>query len=185
MTVGNEKASKEIICPGCGGVMKNTAFNPITDTCGAMLQDGWLCPECAYKLRPKYPMHYTEDDIVLEKAPDAGRPILTMIRNDFLYADPFDQTTALPFRTPARSGATLWQGSVRTKSKMSLRVSMRINRRFRRNSAVRRTCSKCSRSRRCQSSSRSVPVFPISNDLKAPLRWRVMYAWARLGPATP
>lgn len=45
MAVGNEKAPKEIICPGCGGVIKNTAFNPITDTCGAMLQDGWLCPE--------------------------------------------------------------------------------------------------------------------------------------------
>ena len=44
MAVGNEKAPKEIICPGCGGVIKNTAFNPITDTCGAMLQDGWLCP---------------------------------------------------------------------------------------------------------------------------------------------
>lgn len=53
MAVGNEKAPKEIICPGCGGVIKNTAFNPITDTCGAMLQDGWLCPECAYRLRPK------------------------------------------------------------------------------------------------------------------------------------
>lgn len=53
MAVGNEKAPKEIICPGCGSVIKNTAFNPITDTCGAMLQDGWLCPECAYRLRPK------------------------------------------------------------------------------------------------------------------------------------
>ena len=105
MTVGNEKASKEIICPGCGGVMKNTAFNPITDTCGAMLKDGWLCPECAYKLRPKYPMHYTEDDIVLEKAPDAGRPILTMIRNDFLYADPFDpdNSTAFSYTSALRS----------------------------------------------------------------------------------
>ena len=85
MAVGNEKAPKEIICPGCGGVIKNTAFNPITDTCGAMLQDGWLCPECAYRLRPKYPMHYTDDEpATIEKAPDAGRPILTMLRNDFL-----------------------------------------------------------------------------------------------------
>lgn len=75
MAVGNEKTPKEIICPGCGGVIKNTAFNPITDTCGAMLQDGWLCPECAYRLRPKYPMYYTDDEpVTLEKAPDAGRP---------------------------------------------------------------------------------------------------------------
>lgn len=67
MAVGNEKAPKEIICPGCGSVIKNTAFNPITDTCGAMLQDGWLCPECAYRLRPKYPMHYTDDEPVTLK----------------------------------------------------------------------------------------------------------------------
>lgn len=98
MAVGNEKAPKEIICPGCGGVIKNTAFNPITDTCGAMLQDGWLCPECAYRLRPKYPMYYTDDEpATLEKAPDAGRPILTMLRNDFLYADPLDPVNSTAF----------------------------------------------------------------------------------------
>lgn len=98
MAVGNEKAPKEIICPCCGGVMKNTTLNPITDTCGAMLQDGWLCPECAYKLRPKYPMYYTEDnDGVTEKVPDAGRPILTMLRNDFLYADPLDPDNSTAF----------------------------------------------------------------------------------------
>ena len=98
MAVGNEKAPKEIICPGCGGVIKNTAFNPITDTCGAMLQDGWLCPECAYRLRPKYPMCYTDDEpATLEKAPDAGRPILTMLRNDFLYADPLDPVNSTAF----------------------------------------------------------------------------------------
>ena len=106
MAVGNEKVPKEIICPGCGGVIKNTAFNPITDTCGAMLRDGWLCPECAYRLRPKYPMHYTDDEpATLEKAPDAGRPILTMLRNDFLYADPLDpvNSTAFSYTSALRS----------------------------------------------------------------------------------
>lgn len=99
MAYGNERAPKEVICPGCGGVIKNTAFNPITDTCGAMLQDGWLCPECAYRLRPKYPMYYTEDSCrdVAEKAPDAGRPVLTMLRNDFLYADPLDPDNSTAF----------------------------------------------------------------------------------------
>lgn len=52
---------KEFICPGCGAVMKNTAFSPITETCGAKLVDGWLCKDCASKLRIKYPMYYEKD----------------------------------------------------------------------------------------------------------------------------
>ena len=77
MAYENERAPKEVICPGCGGVIKNTAFNPITDTCGAMLQDGWLCPECAYRLRPKYPMYYTDDEpATIEKGPMLAGPSL-------------------------------------------------------------------------------------------------------------
>lgn len=52
---------KEFICPGCGAVMKNTAFSPITETCGAKLVDGWLCKDCASRLRIKYPMYYEKD----------------------------------------------------------------------------------------------------------------------------
>ena len=104
MAFGNEKAPKEIICPGCGEIIMNTALHPITDTCGAMLQDGWLCPECAYKLRPKYPLCFTDDAVVMDKAPDAGRPILTAIRNDLLYSDPLD---------PVNSTAYSYTGALR------------------------------------------------------------------------
>lgn len=90
---------KEFICPGCGAVMKNTAFNPITETCGAKLVDGWLCKDCASKLRIKYPMYYEKDkkyfyekkgdSYVRVKSEDGGRPVLTAIKNELFYTDEY------------------------------------------------------------------------------------------------
>lgn len=179
MAVGNEKAPKEIICPGCGGVIKNTAFNPITDTCGAMLQDGWLCPECAYRLRPKYPMYYTDDEpATLEKAPDAGRPILTMLRNDFLYADPLDpvNSTAFSYTGALRSDplAKLRSGQIKDELASIDAYKQEVSR----DSAVPRTCSRCSRLLRCPSSNRFVRGFLTSSVLRAPSRLQAMYVWA-------
>lgn len=90
---------KEFICPGCGAVMKNTAFSPITETCGAKLVDGWLCKDCASKLRIKYPMYYEKDkkyfyekkgdSYVRVKSEDGGRPVLTAIKNELFYTDEY------------------------------------------------------------------------------------------------
>ena len=90
---------KEFICPGCGAVMKNTAFSPITETCGAKLVDGWLCKDCASRLRIKYPMYYEKDkkyfyekegdSYVRVKSEDGGRPVLTAIKNELFYTDEY------------------------------------------------------------------------------------------------
>ena len=90
---------KEFICPGCEAVMKNTAFSPITETCGAKLVDGWLCKDCASKLRIKYPMYYEKDkkyfyekkgdSYVRVKSEDGGRPVLTAIKNELFYTDEY------------------------------------------------------------------------------------------------
>lgn len=87
----NEKAPKEFICPGCGAAMANTAFRSITETCGAKLVDGWICPECADKLRIKYPVYFEEgenyyyekkgDKYVQTAVEDGGRPIATAVKN--------------------------------------------------------------------------------------------------------
>ena len=79
--------------------MKNTAFSPITETCGAKLVDGWLCKDCASKLRIKYPMYYEKDkkyfyekegdSYVRVKSEDGGRPVLTAIKNELFYTDEY------------------------------------------------------------------------------------------------
>ena len=99
MAKADKTGPKEFICPGCGAVMKNTAFSPITETCGAKLVDGWLCKDCASKLRIKYPMYYEKDkkyfyekkgdSYVRVKSEDGGRPVLTAIKNELFYTDEY------------------------------------------------------------------------------------------------
>ena len=79
--------------------MQNTAFSPITETCGAKLVDGWLCKDCVSKLRIKYPMYYEKDkkyfyekegdSYVRVKSEDGGRPVLTAIKNELFYTDEY------------------------------------------------------------------------------------------------
>lgn len=147
---------KEFICPGCGAVMKNTAFSPITETCGAKLVDGWLCKDCASRLRIKYPMYYEKDkkyfyekegdSYVRVKSEDGGRPVLTAIKNELFYTDEYsiidNSTTSYTEHLNFDPLAKLTSSQVRAELASIVRIAKKRGR----NSLAPKTLSRCSRS---------------------------------------